>query len=285
MFSLLKKAVSGFTRDDAIMMSAALAFYAALSLAPLLIIFITVTGYFLGDTQDRLLEQAALLIGPRTSAVVEIILESAGEHRFTGSLSAALSGVILVFSSTAVFAHLRKSMNRIWGVEAEPGRDIESLVRGRFLSFCMVVLVSTILVLSFFVSATLNLLIPGTHSLWLFVNNISSFFLFVMLFSIIFKLLPDIAIRWRNVFAGALATAFLFEIGKHGIGLYLGKSGLGSVYGAMGSLVMMLIWIYYSSVIFFFGVELMYAYTSTYGSGVTPVHHSRFIRNDGNRQD
>lgn len=285
MITLLKKAVNGFIRDDAIMMSASLAFYAALSLAPLLIILVTAAGYFLGDAREQLLEQAALLAGSRTRTVMEIILDNVGERQFTGSLSAVLTGAIVLFSATAVFTHLRKSMNRIWGVENEPGRGLYSLIRGRLLSIAMVAMVGGVLAISFFASATMNLLIPDTHTLWRYINHVSSFFVFVLLFAIVFRYLPDIRMRWRDVFGGTLVTAVLFEIGKRGVSFYLGTSSIGSVYGAMGSLVVMLIWIYYSSVIFFFGVELTHAYTCTYGSGVTPTHHTRFARVDECEQD
>ncbi len=286
MITLLKKAVNGFIRDDAIMMSASLAFYAALSLAPLLIILVTAAGYFLGDAREHLLEQAALLAGSRTRTVMEIILDNVGERQFTGSLSAVLTGVIVLFSATAVFAHLRKSMNRIWGIEAESRRGLlYGLIRGRLLSIAMVATVGGVLAISFFASATMNLLIPGTHTLWRYINHVGSFFVFVLLFAIVFRYLPDIRMRWRDVLGGALVTAFLFEIGKRGISFYLGTSGIGSAYGAMGSLVVMLIWIYYSSVIFFFGVELTYAYTCTYGAGAVPTHHARFARDDGCGQD
>lgn len=286
MITLLKKAVAGFLRDDAIMMSASLAFYAALSLAPLLIILVTAAGYFLGDAREQLLAQAALLAGSRTRTVVEIILDNVGERQFTGSLSTAVTGAIVLFSSTAVFVHLRKSMNRIWGVEAESRRGLlYGLIRGRLLSIAMVAFIGGVLAISFFASATMNLLIPETHTLWRYVNHISSFFIFVLLFATVFRYLPDIRMRWRDVFGGALVTAFLFELGKRGISLYLGTSGIGSVYGAMGSLIVMLIWIYYSSVIFFFGVELTHAYTCTYGAGAVPTHHARFARDDGCRRD
>lgn len=270
MKQLLAKAFSGFLRDDAIMMSAALAFYTILSLAPLLVIFITVAGYMLGDTRDLLLEQTALLAGPRARTVVEIIVQNAGEHRFTGSLSAAISGLIALYSATAVFAHLRKSMNRIWGVNHGSGWNPWPVVRGRILSLGMVVLVGIALVISSFISAGIGLAVSGGSPLLRFAGNITSFIVFVLLFALIFKFLADVTIHWRDVFAGAIGTALLFEIGKLGIGAYLRSSGAGSVYGAAGSLIVFFIWIYYSSVIFFVGVELTHAYTCIYGAGATP---------------
>ena len=279
MIRLFKQALSDFLRDDAIMMSAALAFYTALSLAPLLIILITVAGYLLGDMRNLILEQAALLAGPRALTVVEIILDNAGERQFTGSLSAILSGLIIIFSSTAVFAHLRKSMNRIWKVEYERGWNLWGIVRSRILSLGMVVLICGGLVVSFFVAAGMNIVLPSDHHLWEFIARIGSFIVFVLFFALIFKFLPDVVIHWRDTFAGALGTALLFEIGKLGIGLYLRKSGAGSVYGAAGSLIVFLIWIYYSSVIFFFGIELTHTYTCMYGGGVSAVSHARLSSN------
>ena len=280
MIKLFKQALSDFIRDDAIMMSAALAFYTALSLAPLLIILITVAGYLLGDTRDLILEQAALLAGPRARTVVAIILDNAGERRFTGSLSAVLSGLIVLFSATAVFAHLRKSMNRIWKVEYGRGWNLRGIIRSRILSLGMVALICGALFVSFFVTTAMQRAVTDDHPLWEFIARIGSFIVFVLFFALIFKFLPDVVVHWRDVFAGALGTALLFEIGKLGIGLYLRTSGAGSVYGAAGSLIVFLIWIYYSSVIFFFGIELTHTYTSMYGAGVVAVSHARLSSDD-----
>ena len=263
------KTINGFIEDDAIMMSAALAFYTLLSLAPLVIILITVSGYFLGDIRDPLLDQVFVLAGPRARSVVEMVIENAGERPITGSVSAVLSGLIALYSSTAVFAHVRKSMNRIWSVESKARWNPLEVFRSRALSLRMVAFVGVALIISFLVGTGMELALPEENPLLEFAGNISSFIVFVLLFAVIFKLLSDVVIHWQDVFAGALGTTLLFEIGKMGISAYLRSSGVGSVYGAAGSLIVFFIWIYYSSIIFFFGVELTHAYTCLYGSGAT----------------
>jgi len=251
------------------MMSAALAFYTILSLAPFLVVILTAAGYFLGDIRAPLLDQVSIFAGDRARTVVEIILENTEGRSFTASLSAVISGLIILYSSTAVFEHIRKSMNRIWGVDSGRGWSPLRVIRKRVLSLRMVALIGGAIVISILVGMTLEFILSRDNSLLDYAGNISSFIISVFVFAMIFKMLSDIVIRWRDALIGALATAILFEIGNIGISAYLRSSGVGSVYGAAGSMILFLVWIYYSSLIFFFGAELTHAYTCLYGSGAT----------------
>lgn len=266
MFRLLKTAYNGFSEDDGMMMSAAVAFYAALSMAPFLIVLLWVAGLIGEPTQQRLIEQVELLVGLRAMQVVEVVMDNAAERQFTGSVSAILGLVLLLFSSTAVFNNLHRSMNRIWHVRMKSGQGLLNWVLQRLFSLAMMGFVGLLLFVSFIASTAATIILSGDSRLLRLSEHVLSYFVFMLLFGALFKALPSIRISWRHAFIGSAVTAFLFEIGTYGFSAYLRMSTIGSVYGAAGSLLILLIWIYYSSVIVFFGMECIWARAQLHGT-------------------
>ncbi|MBW4621404.1 MAG: YihY/virulence factor BrkB family protein [Cyanosarcina radialis HA8281-LM2] len=273
---LLKETFQEWNRDNAPQMAAALAYYTVFSIAPLLIIAIAIAGWAFGEEAARgeIVGQIRDLVGKEGAQAIEATLENAyrpGGN--TGIVASLISIVLLIFGASGVFVQLQESLNAIWNVTPQSGNEVGNFVRKRALSFVVVLGIGFLLLVSLIVSAALaglnhyaSSLIPGLESWWQLINSVISFGVITILFALIFKYLPDITITWRDVWVGAIITSLLFSIGKFAIGLYLGNSSLGSTYGAAGSLVVFLAWIYYSVQIMFFGAEFTQVYTRRYGS-------------------
>lgn len=272
----LKDAIWKFFEDDVFTYAASVAFFTALSLAPLVVILVGVTGFFGDQLHDRLLDELDALLGPTATNTVDVVIRNAAERKMAGGISALIGLVTLFFSATAVFVQLQKSMNRIWGLESEPGREIREFLRKRLVSLSMILGVGFLLLVSLAISAVLSYILSGQGWLWQWVNLGASLFVYFLAFGAILQYVPDAEIRWRDVAVGALITAILFNVGKWAIGEYLGRSSVGSAYGAAGSLVVMLVWVYYSALVVFFGTELAVLYVERYGAGITPEGHARW---------
>lgn len=277
-FDLLKDTFFEWRDDKASRLAAALAYYAVLSLPPLLIVVLAVVGLTWGartDAQAQIMAQVEDVVGSDGAQLVETMIEGASD-RGSGIVATVVGVVTLLFGAMGVFAQLQGALNTIWEVEVAPDQGIWSLVRTRFLSFGMVLGIGFLLVISLLVSALLtvletylNELFPN-WSLLQYLNFFISLGVITLLFAIIFKVLPDVKIAWRDVWMGALVTAVLFTVGKFLLGWYLGRAGVASTYGAAGSLVVILLWIYYSAQIFFFGAEFTQVYSRRYGSRILP---------------
>ena len=197
-------------------------------------------------------------------------------------LMATVIGLVtLVFGATGVFVQLQVSLNAIWGVQQKPGRAIVLFIRDRVLSFSLILVVGFLLLVSLILTAAIAFvgtwfggMVPGIEALIQLLNSLLSFAVTVLLFAMIFKFLPDAKIAWRDVWVGAVVTAALFTLGKFALGLYLGKSGVSSSYGASGSLIVLLLWVYYSSLILFFGAELTRVYANRFGARVVPADNA-----------
>lgn len=279
-FNFIKTSISDFLRDDAMTRGAALAFYTALSLSPLLIILLSIASFLGEDTQQQLVQQISGLVGPQAASVIDTVIQNVDARPKAGSISAVIGIAVLIFSATGVLASLQNSLNRIWNIEGKPGNGIWNWVRKRLLSFGMILAVGFILIVSLTVSTALNLFLAGTGMLWQAVNFLISFGVFVLLFGLIFRYLPDANIAWKDVWVGAAMTAVLFAVGKFAIGQYLGYSSVGSAYGAAGSLLVLLVWVYYSSLILFFGAEMTQVYSRRYGSRIRPDSHAEWVDAD-----
>lgn len=270
-FNTVKEAVVQFDNDGATALGAALAFYTSLSLAPLLIILMFVAGIIGHDAQRQLIAQLVGLMGPQVAVIIQMILESATEQQDIGLLSAILGTGAVVLSATAVFGQLQSSMNRIWNVEAKPRHGaILSWLRKRLLSLGMMAGVGFLLLVSLSFSTALQLIFTGEGLGWQLTDLCVSLLFYTLLFGMIFKVLPDVSLGWRDVWQGALITAILFGVGKFAIGKYLGYSSIGSAYGAAGSLIVLLVWVYYSSLIVFLGAELAKAISRSRGQTPPP---------------
>ena len=277
---LLKLSYQGWKEDKASRLSAALAYYTIFSLAPLLIIVIAITGLFWQQqaVQEQIMGQIQGLVGEEGARFVSDLLTSASDP--ARGVTATILGIItLVFGALGVFNELHNALNTIWEVkEEEPKGFLEAVKKtifDRFLSFTMILGIGFLLLVSLVLSAALSAFqqtlgnsFPLSEFIWQIINLVVSIGAITILFALIYKFLPDAEIAWRDVWLGAFVTAVLFSIGKLLIGIYLGNSAVASSFGAAGSLVLLLVWIYYSVQILFFGAEFTQVYANNYGSKI-----------------
>jgi membrane protein len=282
-WNFVKDTITQWLEDDPFQLASSLSYYTLFSLTPLLLIVIAITGFVFSReaAQGQIVETIQGLVGPDSARAIQGMIQNASDKPKTGMISTLIGTVALLIGAGGVVGQLQTSLNKIWGVTPKPGQGIWGFVRQRFISFAMVLGIGFLLLVSLVMSALvtgfthlMGELIGGSagvaHALELSVSFISV----TTLFAMIYKFLPDVLIRWRDVWIGAALTAFLFTIGKFLIGLYLGSSGVTSTYGAAGSLITVLLWVYYSSLIFFLGAEFTQVYASQYGSGVTPAENA-----------
>jgi len=280
--SLLKETLREWREDGATRLAAALAYYMTFSLAPLLVLIIAIAGLVGGReaAQNQTMAQVEDLLGSDGREFVQGMIESASRPT-TGLLATLIGAVTLLFGALGVFGELQNSLNTIWEVKPKPARGffdgIKRFVVDRLLSFTMVLGIGFLLLASLVISAALSALgeYIGTRwpvaDIWLeVINFVISFVVITLLFSMIFKFLPEVNIAWRDVWLGAAVTSALFTLGKFLIGLYLGRSEVGNTFGAAGSLAILLIWIYYSAQILFLGAEFTQVYANRYGSKIEP---------------
>jgi len=281
-FGLLKDTVREWREDGANRLAAALAYYTTFSLAPLLVLIIAIAGLVGGHeaAQNQTMAQVEDLLGTEGREFVQGMIESASRPA-TGLVATLIGVVTLLFGALGVFGELQNSLNTIWEVKPKPAKGlldgIKRFVVKRLLSFTMVLGIGFLLLASLIVSAAVSALAEyiGTRwplgDFWLeLINFIISFVVVTFLFAMIFKFLPEINIAWRDVWLGAAVTSALFSLGKFLIGFYLGRSEVGNTFGAAGSLAIILIWIYYSAQILFFGAEFTQVYANRYGSKIVP---------------
>jgi membrane protein len=247
---------------------------------------IAIAGFAFGReaAQNQIVETIQGMIGRDSAQVIQQMIQNASNKPKTGMISTVVGIVALIFGAGGVVGQLQTSLNTIWGVAPKPGQGIWGFVRQRFVSFTMVLGIGFLLLVSLAVTAFVTGLTQmmgawfgGTAVLAHVLDLLVSLVLITVLFAMIYKVLPDVHIQWRDVWIGAALTSILFTIGKYLIGLYLGTSGVSSTYGAAGSLITVLLWVYYSSLIFFLGAELTQVYASRYGSGVAPSENAEKI--------
>jgi membrane protein len=275
-WSLLKETVEEWQRDRVDQMAAALAYYTLFSIAPLLVIAVAVAGAVFGEEAARgeIVAQIQGLLGKAGAEVVQTALANTQNPQAgNGILPTVISTLALLFGASGVFIQLQDSLNAVWNVEPSPQAGVKAVVRKRIFSFAMVITIGFILMVSLVVSAVLagisaftNQLFPALEVFWKVFNIGISLGVFTLLFALIYKYLPDIRIAWKDVLVGAFFTSLLFSIGKELLGFYLGNGSFGSAYGAAGSVVTVLAWIYYSVQIMLFGAEFTQVYTRKYGS-------------------
>jgi membrane protein len=282
-WAILKEASMEWVADKAPRLGAALAYYTIFSLAPLLVIAIGVAGIVFGKeaAQGQIAAQVEKLVGQQGGEAIQAMVES-GSKPGTGVLGTVLGIAMLFFGAAGLFGQLQDALNTIWEVQPKPGRGVWGFIRDRFLSLSMVLGVAFLLLVSLIVSSALAA-IGGLLGDWqtgfvgLAITTLLDLLVITTLFALIYRFLPDAIISWRDVWLGAALTAALFTLGKFLIGLYLGQAGVGSAYGAAGSLAVLLIWLYYASQIFLFGAELTKAYANQFGSRVIPKEHAEPI--------
>ncbi len=281
-WQLLKETVSEWNKDKVSRLAAALAYYTIFSLAPLLIIAIAIVGSIFGEAAARgqVVAQIQGLVGKDGAQFIQTAIQNAHKPN-EGNIASIIGFVFLLFGASGVFAQLQDSLNTIWEVQPKPDRALFVVLRDRFFSFAMVLVIGFLLLVSLLLTAGLAAavhfvggLLPGFDFLWQALSLIVSFATITLLFALIYKVLPDVKITWSDVWIGASITSLLFTIGKQLLGLYLGQGSLGSTYGAAGSLVIILTWVYYSAQILFFGAEFTKVYAKKRGSKILPNEHA-----------
>jgi len=283
-FDLPKQTFNEWLQDKAPQLGAALAYYTVFSLAPLILVLLAIAGVIFCDDPrgawDRITQQMSYFLDQSAVQVVQNIAQKASQPG--KSTIATIIGVALaIFGASGVFGQLQDALNTIWGVKAKPGGGIWAFLRARFLSFAMVAGVCFLLLVSLAIEALLKgfshyiqSALPGGMVIALTVYLIFDFAVVVLLFAMIFKFLPDVEIQWRDVWIGAVLTAILFGIGKWLLGFYLGSGAAGSAYGAAGSLITLLLWVYYSSQILLFGAEFTQVYAARAGRAFKPSEYA-----------
>jgi len=275
--ALLKDAYANWKKHEGAKMGASLAYYAVLSLAPLVIIVIAIAGLIFGHDAARqgLITQVQALVGPDGANMVNTMIASA-QKPGSGSLGTVIGIATLLFGASGVFSELRDSLNKIWEVKSTPGGGVWAMIRERFLTFGMVLGIGFLLLVSLLLSAALAAfgeLFGNSLPLPAFVlegaNMLVSILVITLLFAAIYRFLPAERLPWSDLWVGSFGTALLFVLGKFLLGLYLGHASVGSAYGAAGSLIVLLVWIYYTAQLFFLGAEFTRAYSQNHGSRQT----------------
>ncbi len=276
LWELLRDSGAKWSKDNVPRLGASLAFYTLLSVTPLLVITMAIVGAVYGPdvARGQLLHEVRDMVGESGGATIEMLLASAHKPT-TGTIASIASLVVLLFGAAGVFSELQDSLNLIWGVEAGTGSGVWRMVKARLLTFGMVLLVGFLLLIMVVVSAALAGAVNYAGGRWPRVAGwlhagdvLASLAVLMVLFALLYKVLPEVSVAWGDVWLGAAVTALLFTIGKVLIGLYLARSSVGSAYGAAGSLVVFLIWIYYSAQVFFFGAEFTAVHARRRGSQV-----------------
>jgi len=274
MRTVVTESVKAWIDHRAASKGAALAFYTLFSMTPILMLAIAVAGYFFGAeaAQGEIIIQVQGLIGPNGAQAIQALLAAARDP-VSGLVSTIVASVLLLVGATSVFAELKASLDDLWGIKPSRRSSFSILMRTRLLSFGLVLVLAFLLLISLVVSAALAVLERYAGGIWggsaavlAAISSLISFGVIACLFAVIYKMLPDVRLSWHDVWTGAIFTAGLFSLGKYAIGLYLGNSGVASSFGAAGSVVALLVWVYYSALMFFFGAEFTRQYALWFGS-------------------
>lgn len=291
LWPVVKAAGLNFIEDDALSRGASIAYYTIFSLGPVLLIVVAMVGLFFGHAaaEGAIVNQLSGLMGTQSAALVQNMVESAAKTR-ASVIATAIGIVTLIITASGVFGEMQSALNSIWKAPPPNTGTVTRLLKARAAGLGLVAAMGFLLLVSLVISAVLAAIgtyftgrFPQIHTLLVIANFTASFVLIAAMFAAIYKILPDKRIEWRDVGIGAVATALLFTIGKSLIGLYLGSSSVSSSYGAAGSLLVVLLWIYYSAQIFLLGAEFTKAFAETHGShattaGPVPIGHDDLDR-------
>ena len=282
-WEVLKSSITGFIEHKITRMSGALAYYTVFSMAPLLVLIISLCAMFLSReaVEGQIYTQLVGFMGSDTAKQLQEIIQNAaigGKDK----IALVISIIMLLIGATTVFAEIQDSINDIWGLKPKPKRGWLKLIKNRFLSFSVIISLVFILLVSLVITTLLdglnnrllNIFPDVTVIVFYILNQLFTLIVVSIIFAVIFKVLPDAKIKWKDVLSGSVVTALLFMAGKFGISFYINKSDVGSTYGTAGSLVVLLLWTYYSSIILYFGAEFTKAYAVKYGSEIYPTQYA-----------
>ncbi|MXN89752.1 YihY family inner membrane protein [Flavobacterium sp. Sd200] len=283
---VLKETFNGFMQDKGLKLSASLSYYTIFSMAPLLLLIISLAGFFFGReaSEGRIFNELNGLIGNNAAAQIQEVIKNM-ELSGKTTISVVIGIVTLIIGATTVFGEIQDSINMIWKVKAKPKKGWLKLVKDRFRSGSIIVGLGFLLIVSLIINGALVALhqflkdfFPDFTLILVNLANVAiSFMVITVLFGVIFKVLPDAKIKWKHVRAGAFFTACLFLLGRYIIGLYITTTGAGSPYGAAGSIIVILLWVYYTAAILYFGAEFTRAYAIFRGSRIEPADYAVFI--------
>jgi len=285
-WKILKNTIKTFLDDDPMTYASSLAFYTVISLPAILLLTINVlsTAYEKDQIKTSLLNQLSKYLGPTTVDQAENILQNASQD-YSGMLPQIIGFLVLAFSATTVFISLQNGINKIWGIASDPDVNIFKIFLDRIISFAMIVSIGFVLLVSFVIDSLLAVVSDWLATnfsglgfiMALIINGVLSLAIISLIFAVIYKVLPDAKTKWKNVRVGAVFTAIMFVLGKFLIGYYLSSADVGSSYGASGSLVVFLFWVYYSSILILFGAKFTYVYTMYHEDSLVVDEHSVFV--------
>jgi membrane protein len=287
LWEIIKQSFKGFAEDKLTKLGGSLAYCTIFSFGPLLIVIIFLSSFFFGQqaVEGQIYAQLENFLGPDTALQLQEIIKRATISG-KGTLPAIVGFVTLIFAATTVFAEIQDSINSIWGLKPKPKKSWLKILKNRVLSFSVIVSLGFILVVSLGITTIIDALSKRLQTIFpdiaviifYIVNQLLTLTVIGSIFAVVFKVLPDAKIRWKDVFAGAVVTAILFMLGKFAISFYISKASIGTTYGAAGSLVVLLVWTYYSSLILYFGAEFTKAYAVKYGEPIYPNDYAVTIK-------
>jgi membrane protein len=273
--------MKGFSDDELMTRAAALAFYSALSFAPLLVLLLWVVASLRPEWQAQLIDSLTGLVGSRAAEAVRLVIENAKQKPSVGSMAGVIGLGVTLVGASAVFAQLQGALNRVWGLQPKPGKATHAILtwlRARLHALGLLLSLAFLLVISFSASAMIAVFVRGGTTGWHVLETLISLAVFVVIFGAIYKVLPDAIIEWRDAVIGASLTALLFVVGKFAIGFYLERSNVGGPYGPAGSVVVLLVWVYYSALILLLGAELTEAVAEARGTPIKPRPYAMSIK-------
>ncbi len=283
--SISWESIRTFVQGNAFEMAAALAYFTLLSIAPLLLVIIGAAGVLMGErqVQEALVTQARELVGSEGASLLQTVMQRAAESP-RNVLSMGIGFVLTLFGATTIFAHLQRSLNRIWDVQPRPSNAVLGFARARLISLSVVLGLAFLMLASLVLQAAISglqeylaSLFPGAAILSRILNTLLSLTLVALVLAMLFRYVPDVEISWHDTLVGALVTAVLLTIGNYAIGLYLGHAAVGSAYGAAGSAVVFMVWVYYTSVVLFFGANTTKVIAVHHGSPIVPNRYAEFL--------
>ena len=277
-WNVTKETFSKWSDDKAPKLAASLSFYTIFSIAPLLLLIIAIAGFVFGNdaAQGRIVGELQSFVGKESAVLIQNAIKQSSNIQ-SGIIATVIGVVTLLLGASGVFLELQDSLNMIWKVRRKPGKAIMAFLKSRLISFALIIAVGALLMASLIVSTLITALsgfIERYISIPAFVLSLTDFIvsliIMVVLFSMIYRVLPDVKLSWKDVRIGGIITSLLFILGKYLISLYLGRSSVSSTFGAAGSLAIFIVWIYYTAQILFLGAEFTYVYAVRFGSGVIP---------------
>ncbi|MGB0135159.1 YihY/virulence factor BrkB family protein [Dokdonella sp.] len=256
LFKRILDAVTDFISHDPLTLAASIAFYTALSFAPLIVISLWSATQLSPGAEKGLIDQLGILLGSQVRTSAETVLENARDSPFQASTTGMLSLVALAISATTAFAQLQASINAVWGTAGKPSNAVWAWIRRRLLSFGMLAVIGFLLMITLIASSAIELVLTRQSEMWSVINELITLALFTLGFGLLFRFVPDARLPYRYTFMGGFLTALLFEVGKWALGAYLASTTTADAYGAASSLILLLIWVYYSSLIVLVGAAL-----------------------------